>query len=136
MTTLYLDTNIVIYASEDCKNLFGNDISASSSKLLFDVISCKYHIIVSDWLLEELSGLRKLEQASMLFKILKPKTKRISYSEEDMNQARQQNPANFRDELHAILAIKSGADYIVTRNINDFKHLKDRIMIVKPDDLF
>jgi len=136
MTTLYLDTNIIIYASEDCRNLFGKDISTSSSKLLFDVVSCKYYIIVSDWLLEELSGLRKLEQASMLFKMLKPKTKRVSYSEEDLVRAKQQNPDNFRDELHAILAIKSGADYIVTRNINDFKHLKNKIRIVKPEDLF
>jgi len=136
MTTLYLDTNIIIYATEDSKNLFGKDISASSSELLFDVVSCKYHIIVSDWLLEELSGLRKLEQASMLFKMLKPKTRRVSYSQKDIAMAKQQNPDNFKDELHAILAIKSGADYIVTRNINDFKHLKDKIKIVKPEDLF
>lgn len=136
MTSLYLDTNIIIYASEDSKNLLGNDMSASSSKLLFDVVSCKYHVIISDWLLEELSGLKKLEQCSMIFKVLKPKTRRISYSQEDVLRAKEENPENFRDELHAILAIKSEADYIVTRNIKDFEHFKDIIKIVKPEELF
>ena len=133
MANLYLDTNIIIYAIENSHNLFGKEINSSSVKLLFDVVSCKHYVIISDWLLEELSGLRKLEQAKMVFKMLKPKTKHISYSQEDLNLAKQQNPNNFRDELHGILAIRSKADYIVTRNVKDFKHLK--IKITKPEFL-
>ena len=135
MALLYLDTNIIIYAGED-NNIYGKDLSGSSSKLLFDVITCKHKVIISDWLLKELSGLKKVEQCSMILKMLKPKTRIITYSEEDIKKAKEMNPKNFGDELHGILAIRARADYIVTRNIKDFVHLRHKIKVVKPEELF
>lgn len=135
MTTLYIDTNIIVYALEDSKNPFGKDISTSSSDLFLEAISCKYHVIISSWALVELAGLKKLEQAKMLLTMLKPKTIKISHTEEDIEKAKKVNPAHFQDELHGTLAIKASADYIVTRNVDDFNNFMDKISIVKPEKL-
>jgi len=135
MPKLYLDTNIVIYASEESFNLFGKDLSVSSAKLLYQTVLCKHYVVISTWLLKELSNLNKLEQARLLFKIITSKTEMISYSKDDLERAKQRNPQHFQDELHGILALKAQADYIVTRNINDFKKFENQIKIVRPEDL-
>lgn len=135
VTKIYLDTNIIVYALEDSKNPFGKDISSSSSDLFLAVISCKYHVIISSWTLTELSTLKKLEQVQMLLTMLKSKTIKIAHNQEDINNAKKVNPAHFQDELHGTLALRSGADYLVTRNINDFSNFKDRINLVKPERL-
>lgn len=135
MIKLYLDTNIFVYAGEDSKNLYGKEIASSSSNLIWQAIACKYHLIISSWALEELRNIKKLEQSQMLFKLIKKKKILVVHSQEDIKQAKEQNPNHFQDELHGILALKSNADYIVTRNVCDFEHFKDRIKITKPEFL-
>lgn len=135
MTKLYIDTNIIIYANEDSKNIHGTEIASSSSDLIWQAIGCKYRLIISSWTLEELRRTKKLEQAQTLFKLIEKKKILITHSLEDINQAKLQNPNHFQDELHGILALKSGADYIVTRNIKDFKQFQNRIKVTKPEFL-
>ena len=135
MTKLYLDTNIFIYTHEKSKNLFGKDISSSSAKLIFDAISCKYHLIISDWTLEELGKIRDIKNFDIILKLIQKKKISISYTEEDMEKAKQDNRTHFHDELHGILALKSNADYLVTRNKKDFLHFRDKIKLVKPEEL-
>ena len=114
MSKLYIDTNILIYGTEESKNLFGKDISNSSAKLFTDAISCKHHIIISSWTLDELLRKRSLESANMLFALLKKKTIKVFHTEEELQNAKENNPSHFQDELHGILALKANADYIVT----------------------
>lgn len=135
MTKLYIDTNILVYSIEDSRNLYGDDISSSSSKLFWEAASCKYHVIISDWTLNELRGLKKLEDIQMVCTIAKKKIITCPFTQEEIKQAKEQNPEHFQDELHGILALKSNADYIVTRNVGDFKQFTDRIKIVKPEHL-
>jgi len=135
MTKLYIDTNILIYAIEDSMNPFGDDIISSSSKLFWEAASCKYQVIISDWALEELSRIKTPQECMMLLKIVEKKTLKIQPTEEEEAQAKQQNPDHFQDELHGILALRARADYIVTRNVDDFKHFMGRINVVKPEKL-
>jgi predicted nucleic acid-binding protein len=135
MTNLYIDTNIIVYANEDSKNIYGKEIAVSSSNLIWQAICCKYNLIISSWTLEELRRIKKLEQAQMLFNLIDKKKILVAHSQEDIKQAKIQNPGHFQDELHGILALKSKADYIVTRNIKDFEHFKDRIKVTKPESL-
>jgi len=130
---LYIDTNIIIYALEDSKNHFGKDISASSRKLLFQSMNCKHHIIISDWTLKELELKNKLLESNFLLELLKKKTININKTIKDEALAKKQNPNHIQDQLHCILAIKAGADYLVTRNIDDFKQCI--IPIIKPENL-
>lgn len=135
MTKLYIDTNILIYAIEDSLNPYGADISSSSSKLFWEAASCKYQVIISDWTLNEFRRIRKLDDIQMLYSIAKKKILSIPFTKEELALAKQQNSGHFQDELHAILALKSEADYIVTRNIDDFQKYKTQIKIVKPEEL-
>lgn len=135
MTNIYIDTNIIVYALEDSENPYGKDISSSSSELLWEAISCKYNVVISTWTLTELSRIRSLGQASMLFKLLEKKTIVQEYTEEDVEQAKRQNPEHFQDELHAILALKSKSKYLVTRNVDDFNDCENKIEVVKPENL-
>ena len=135
MTKLYIDTNILVYAIEDSKNPYGKDISSSSSDLFWAAASCKFHVIISDWALEELSRIKTPEEIEMLFKIVEKKIIKIRHTPEDIQRAKEQNPDHFQDELHGILAIRAEADYLVTRNVKDFLHLENRIKVVRPEDL-
>ena len=135
MTTLYVDTNILIYGIEESKNLYGKDLSSSAAKLFSQVIACKYEIILSSWTMDELLHKRKLEDSKMLFLLLQKKVIKIFHTEEELQEAKANNPSHFQDELHGMLALKANADYIVTRNIDDFSNFSDRINIVKPEYL-
>lgn len=131
---LYLDTNILIYAIEDSKNPWGKDLSDSSVRLLGDVLSCKHHVIISSWTLEELRNTKRLEQAMPLLHMLKKKTTKIYYTQQEKETAKRLNP-HFQDELHGILALRAKATHIVTRDIAGFRHFKNRISVVRPEEL-
>ncbi|MFT4309089.1 MAG: PIN domain-containing protein [Candidatus Woesearchaeota archaeon] len=133
MARLYIDTNIIMYALDDTMNLFGKDISASSRVLLFRAAKCEHNVIISDWTLKELEIKKRLSSARILLKILEKKTIKVRKTEEDEEMARSQNPNNVQDELHCILARRAKADYIVTRNTNDFKNSK--VPTIKPEQL-
>ena len=135
MSKLYIDTNILIYGIEDSKNLYGKDISNSAAKLFTEAIACKYQIIISSWTMNELLKKRNLEDTKMLFTLLEKKIIKVFHTEEELQEAKENNPSHFQDELHGMLALKANADYIVTRNVDDFMNFKDRINVVKPEHL-
>lgn len=132
---LYLDTNVLIDAVERRKNKFGKNIGNPASDLFFQAVSCKYHIIISSWLLEELSGLSRLEQAKMFFQLLKKKTLRAKHSPEEKAAANQRSESHPGDALHIIIAEREEADCIITRNVEDFKEIGTPIPIKKPEEL-
>ena len=86
-------------------------------------------------MLEELRRIKKLEQAQTLFNLIEKKKILVTHTEKDVQKAKVKNPYHYQDELHGILALKAGADYIVTRNIKDFQHFRDRINVTKPEFL-
>ena len=135
MATLYFDTNIFLDVLLERKNLYGKDISSMARKLFYDSIKCKHVIILSNWTTREIRKHIPMKQAKNFFMFSKKKIILISYTEADMATARKNNISHFQDELHGILAIKYGADYLVTRNVHDFKHFSDKIAIVKPEQL-
>ena len=135
MACVYVDTNILIYGSESSQNIYGKDISSSSATFFHETINCKHTVVISTWALEELSGLRKLDQTKMLITLIKKKTTFISHTQEELALAKTQAPDNFRDHLHGMLAIKAGASHLVTRNTDDFVAFADKLTISKPEHL-
>lgn len=132
---LYIDTNILIDAVEGRKNPFGKDIGKSAANLFWVAASCKYFLVLSTWMHSELSRQKTFEETKMFFEIVKKKTIIVEHTEEDLTKAKEKTSDNFQDELHGILALKANADYIVTRNTDHFKNFKNKISIVKPEDL-
>ncbi len=135
MTKLYIDTCIIIDAVEGRKNEFGKSIGNPASDLFFQATNCKYHIIISDLVLEELAGLKKLELTKMFFKITKKKTIRVSYSEEERKEAMIKSEQHENDALHIIIAEREKADFIVTRNTEHFIEIGTTIPIRIPEKL-
>ena len=130
---LYLDTNILVSALRDEKNLLGRDISTPAVQLIYAVVSCRYRVVVSSWAREELS--RQPEDATFLLQTIAHKTVGINYTERDVAEARKISPEHYHDALHGILAHKAGADFIVTRNVKDFMCVS-HLVPSKPPEFF
>ena len=135
MKKLYIDTNVIIDAVEGRKNLFGITVGNPAADLFFAAASCRYDVILSTWARYELSVHKTDEETKMFFAIVKKKKIDINYTEEDIAEAKKNNPNHFQDELHGMLALRAGADYIVTRNTKDFENFKGKISVVKPEEL-
>ena len=72
---------------------------------------------------------------TVFFAWIKKKTITIEHTEEDEEKARALKEDNFDDALHVILAEKSNADFIVTRNTKDFNKIQTKISIKIPEHL-
>ena len=135
MTLLYIDTNIFIDFVKNRTNIYGKDISTPATKLFFDSFSCKHYIILSTWTLNQVYKEVETEDIAMLFNMLKKKLIIENYDEEDKLKANQKSSDNFEDALHIILAEKTKADVIVTRNIDHFVKIGTKIPIKRPENV-
>jgi predicted nucleic acid-binding protein len=133
MSLLYLDTNIIIDAAEGRKNKFGKTIGNPASDLLLASAMCNHDLIISSWTVEELSKDR--QNFTMLFNVIKKKIKKAFYTEEEKEKAKEQPAHLWKDALHIIIAEKEKADYIVTRNVDDFLMVGTNIPVRKPEQL-
>ena len=106
-----------------------------SAKLFFESAKCKYNLLISTWTLEELSRKIEPDQIKMLFEIVRNKIIKVEVNEEDKKKAHELYSKNFPDALHIVLAEKSHADFIVTRNFIDFIKIGTNIELKKPEHL-
>ena len=134
MTSLYIDTNIIMDAVEGRFNLVNKDIGTPAFRLFDAAVSCKYDLIISTFTLYELR--KKYEgNLTFFFAWIKKKTTIIEHTEQDEEKARMLKEDNFDDALHVVLAEKSNADYIITRNTKDFNKIPTNIPIRIPEYL-
>ena len=120
MTVIYPDTNVFMDAVTGRRNTRREDLSAPAGKIFSDAMSCKYHVAVSRLTIEELYGIIDSSKLDILFKMIEKKIVKVDYSEKDEEEARKLYPDNFKDALHGLLAVKAGAECVVTRNVSDF----------------
>lgn len=118
---LYVDTNIFLDYLLERKNVFGKGISRPAQKLFYRAMSCEFFIVLSNHTATEINKKISLTQATMLFEFLKKKIVNVYFSEEDIEKARSIDSKNISDALHVVLAKKSGCDFIITRNMKDFR---------------
>ena len=115
---IYVDTNIYLdYFLNRTDRL--RPLGDFAFELFRRTISCEFEIILSDWVEQELKNNNATEQLRKLKEELKHKLITITTTKEDINQAKKVKP--FEDSLHAILAEKAKAKYLITRNIKDFE---------------
>jgi predicted nucleic acid-binding protein len=135
MTTLYIDTDVIGDATLGRRNRFGKNIGNPASDLFFEAISCKYQLIISTWLLEELRAVCNIDQTKMFFELIKKKILAVSYSSDEKSQAEKRSKEHKGDALHIIIAEREHADYIITRNKDHFLAIGTCIPIKKPEEL-
>ncbi len=94
--------------------------------------NCTYELIISDWLETELSSHLDQDEIDAILDPFRSEGKlyRVEKSAEDEERA--EEFSNPDDALHAVLAEKSGAKYLVTRNARDYTDY-DGIDVVLPE---
>jgi len=139
MLKLYLDTNIYIdYFDGRVDNL--RPLGEFAFNLLKRVLECEFQIIISSLVLDELEYNTYKENMLSLIKDLKDKNKLliIDVNEEDIknaNKVKKERKTSYNDTLHAVLANRIKADFLVTRNLKDFEELLDLVKVVLPENL-
>ncbi len=131
---IYCDTNIYLDYLEDRSNLFGKNIGDRAFDVFNRALTCEFEIIVSGWTLAELKNHANFDSLNMLFSFLKRKIITIEHTEEDVEEAKKMS-AHFQDALHAILASKAGASFLVTRDIYEFLKYRDLVEPKLPENL-
>ena len=119
---IYIDTNVYLDYLLERKNKYGKDLSRPAFEVFKRTVACEFNILVSNHLIQELRGIIELNDLTVLMSFLKKKI--IMIPDEIKGKG---------DELHAQLAIKHGANLIVTRNISHFK--KFSIQSNTPEEL-
>lgn len=107
------------------------------AKRLFDQIEeGHYKIIVSDHLAFQLNGFKqfdefvdKMKEKGQIVEIKKTKEDKRKANEHMKNHP----DSEFEDALHAELAIRAGADFFATRNIEHFSSYGNKLKICFPE---
>ena len=134
-----MDTNIYIdYFDGRVDNL--RPLGEFAFNLLKRVLECEFQIIISSLVLDELEYNTYKENMLSLIKDLKDKNKLliIDVNEEDIknaNKVKKERKTSYNDTLHAVLANRIKADFLVTRNLKDFEELLDLVKVVLPENL-
>lgn len=138
-TIIYLDTNIYMdHFDGRVDNL--RPLGEFAFNILRRTLECEFRIIFSSLILDELVYNSYEEKISELIEDLKEKGKIINVdcTEEDKKKAGdicKERNTNFNDTVHAIIAKRMKAGYLVTRNVQDFTELQDLVKIVYPENL-
>lgn len=108
--------------------------------LLRRSIECEFEIIISPLVLKELiynSCEQSLRDLLPSFDA-KGKIIRAEINDDDMQKTRvlcQERKTHFNDTLHAVIANKMNATFLVTRNIKDFYELQELVQVRLPEQL-
>lgn len=117
---VYVDTNIIIdYLTE-----------RKQSSFLKRALECEFTLYISNFTIRELKN--NGFDASTLIQWLSfaEKCTITTITHEDKRRAHTL-PTHYADALHAACAIRLGVDFLITRNIKDFKRLP---LVVKHPD--
>jgi predicted nucleic acid-binding protein len=134
MDKVYCDTNIFLdyfYNRKDRLRPLGDFAFAFFSKGW----NCRFHLIVSDWLMKELRNHLDQSQVEDILNHFKDKKKLIFVKMQDNDIMESKGYENPDDALHAILAKKASADYLATRNIRDYEDCESLVRVILPEFL-
>ncbi|MCD4760012.1 PIN domain-containing protein [archaeon] len=98
----------------------------------------EFTLIISDHLLYELEN--NMDDKSKITELLEPLNKKgsiikVTKTREDISEAKQISQENWKDALHAILANKAKAVYLLTRNIKDYWGCEHLVEVKFPENI-
>ncbi len=131
---IYVDTNVFIdFVKEDSSNI--------KSVLTYEFFrkgwNCEFELIVSDWTRTEITRHVNEQELRLLLGQFKSRNKLhfITHTKEETDRAKG-NSEHWQDELHLMLAKKSGADMIVTRDRDFISYAGQTFDIRVPENIF
>lgn len=116
----YVDTNVYIDYFAD----------RTQSKFFTKVLTQGWTIIISSFVLKELQAYFPTNLAEPFWKTLNFEYVKVIPA--DFQRAKN-IPTHIEDALHVAVALRTGADAIITRNLKDFINLE--ILVIHPDDI-
>ena len=129
---VYCDTNIFIDYFDERENYI-RPLKDFAFEFFSRGWNCSFELVISDWLIKELRNHLKEEQIQEIFNRFKTKNKLIEINEEPEDRIKSKEFKNPDDALHAILAKKSKANFLATRNIKDYEGCEGFMDIVLPE---
>lgn len=130
---IYVDTNVYVDFVTNRSNEYGRPLGPDAEKVFLKVQRGHYRLIVSTWVLEEMRQYVKPEETTMLFEMLKDSIIKVSFTEEEKEEAKRMNP-HWGDALHAIIAHREGAKFLITRNMEHFRPYSHLVQPVHPKE--
>lgn len=134
MDLIYIDTNIYL-------NLFQGESGrwhnfADLAVHLFNrVKNGEYTLVISDWVIQEFSKKRDAREIQKVIDdIPQSQIIHVKTTSQDKQKAREISSVNYPDALHVVLAMKSNAIYLVTRDA-DYQEFSNLIEIRFPEEL-
>jgi len=134
---IYCDTCIYIDLFEGRKDYL-RPLDEFAYQIFRRVENGEFTLIISDHLLYELEN--NLDDKSKITELLEPLNKKgkiikVTKTGEDVLKAKEISQENWKDALHAILANKAKAVYLLTRNIKDYADCKHLVEIKFPENI-
>jgi predicted nucleic acid-binding protein len=130
---VYCDTNIFIdYFDERTDRL--RPLKEFAFNFFSRGWNCNFELIISDWLINELSRHLDEKQYKQIFNEFEEKGKLHVVNKENSDVRKAKNTSkHWDDALHAVLANKAGADYLSTRNIKHYSGCEELVSVVLPE---
>lgn len=136
---IYIDTNIYMDHFDGRVDKL-RPLEEFAFQVFKKVIEGEFQIIISPLVLDELfyNSYEPVTKNLLSDFEAKGKITFIEITSEDIQKARticKERKTHFNDTLHAVLAHKAQASYLITRNIKDFIELEDLVRVILPENL-
>ncbi len=136
MERIYADANIFLdYLENRTDNI--RSLGEFAFQLFRRTLECEFFIVSSDWVLEELkASVQGLTVLNVLLRDLR-ETGKIEVLERTESEAKEAKKLskNWTDALHALIAKRGKAEFIVTRDTKHFLEFSDLLEPKLPEDL-
>lgn len=131
-TLIYLDTNIYLdFLLTGRPASFAED----AFQIFHRTIRCEFTIVLSKKIKTELYPNIQGKESALLFSMLKPKLYIVQATKEDEEEAKNLDSVDTADALHALLAKKYGATYLITQNMKHFRKFGHLILSKLPSEI-
>ena len=133
---IYCDTNIYMDFFEG-RSDYLRPLDEFAFQIFKRVENGEFTLIISDHLLYELRNHIEEKKITELLQPLNQKGRiiKIFKTREDILKAKEISKENWKDALHAILANKAKAVYLLTRNIQDYVGCEHLVEIKFPENI-
>lgn len=136
---IYIDTNIYLDYWENRIDKM-RPLGEFAYNVIKRAISCEFIVVISNLLLQELGNHLNQQNINKIFEDLNrfSKLELVAVLEDEIKEARilaQKLDTGKNDAIHALVAKRAGAKYIVTRNLKDFEGMSDLIQPILPENI-
>ncbi len=133
---IYCDTNIYLDFLLGRKDHI-RPLDEFARQIFKRVEDGEFLLIISDHLLFELQNKISNEELDNLLQPLHVRDRliKIEKTQEEIEQAKNLSKEHWKDMLHAVLAKRAKAKYIITRNVYDFAGSEHLVQTMLPENI-